>query len=168
MTQQRLSPPNVTDYILDLLPPAEKKMAEQLTQQDPLYRQAVEAERQIGLLVKETLQALPMPTPAQLQRLMPPAPVKTGRSWAWFDPFKLWLKPVLVLGLLLVMFMGTFNLNGTAPATAVAATATTQPTLTTTLPASPTVALAPHVAVSLTPLPPAATPIAQLAPRPKK
>lgn len=165
MTQQRLSPPNVTDYILDLLPPAEKKAAEQLAQQDPLYRQAVEAERQIVSLVKETLQALPVPPASQLQRLMPPVPVKTTRPVAWFDPWKLWLKPVLVLGLLLVLFMGTFNLNGTAPATAVAATATTQPTLTTTLPAAPTAALSPYLAVSLTPMPPA-TPIAQLAPRP--
>ncbi|MCB0036412.1 MAG: zf-HC2 domain-containing protein, partial [Anaerolineales bacterium] len=93
--------PQLTDYVLGLLSYDEKKALEQHAALCDVCRQALERERLIAQTVRETLTAVPLPSPARLQQLMPQPPQKTkswwAKQWPTIHPLVPALKPMAVL-----------------------------------------------------------------------
>jgi anti-sigma factor RsiW len=56
MIETNKAPNLLTEYVLDLLPPAEKQRLAQQIGADPALQAQVQQERQVGQLVKQTVQ----------------------------------------------------------------------------------------------------------------
>lgn len=162
--------PQLTDYVLGLLSYDEKKALEQHAALCDVCRQALERERLLVQTVRETLTAVPLPSSAQLQQLMPQPPQKAkswwGKRWQTINPLVPVLKPMAILAMVIMLFWGSLGLGSgsyAAVAATMTATSTTAPTATITqneAEARPTVRPEQILAT------PEATPIAQLAPNP--
>lgn len=157
----------ISDYVLGLLPAAERRQVEQHAANCPACRQQLVAEREISRRVRHTLAALPAPSSARLTRRMPAPP--SARAPLFFQAG--WYKAWVTVGLLLVIFAGALQLRPdnargghiwSEPAPYMLATATEQPTATVTVTATVTatqVAGAPETLSTPTAAP---TPIAAL------
>ncbi|MDT8307172.1 MAG: hypothetical protein RRC07_14670, partial [Anaerolineae bacterium] len=119
----------LSDYALSFLPAAERDDVAAHLVACPTCRGRVQDERKLAQRVRHTIAATAVPPRARLQALMP-APPRRRRA----VPLAL-LRPVAVLGLLLMLFAGSLQLQlpvtgqslPTASATALAATATQIP-----------------------------------------
>jgi predicted anti-sigma-YlaC factor YlaD len=119
----------LSDYVLGIVSVSEKeRVAKHLAGCDDC-RAVVRNERALAQEVRQTMAALPMLPSARLRALMPAPPRRLSLQTA------LW-RPAAVVALLAVLFLGSLLINQaggayslpTAPATAVAATATQVPT----------------------------------------
>lgn len=156
----------ISDYVLGLLPVAERRLVERHAADCTACRQQLVAERELSQRVRHTLAALPTPSPARLARRQPPPP--PARVPLFFQAG--WYKAWVTVGVLLAIFAGTLYLRpNTAanapvwadPAPYALATATEQPTATTTVTATATQVAGSAEIPSATPTA-AATPIAAL------
>jgi len=128
--------PLLSDYVLDLLPGGERRRVEEHAATCAACRHALQKERQVGSLVRATLQGAAEPEHGRLVRLMPALPRQTGHP-----AFGLGLgqqRQLALVGLLLVLIVGTLGLRygegrpGWQPPlpTSIAATATNSATAT--------------------------------------
>ena len=122
-------PETLSDYALALLTAAlQQEVAGHLATCNACCER-VRAERALSRQVRDTVMALPLPPPARLQALMPNPPQPRLRS-----RFAV-LRPLAALGVLLILFLGSLQLQQpasgpsypTASTTALAATATQVP-----------------------------------------
>ena len=81
MIETNKVPHLLTEYVLDLLPPAEKQRLAQQIGADPALQAQVQQERQVGQLVKQTVQQAGQADNAQLARLMPAVPRQKRPFW---------------------------------------------------------------------------------------
>ncbi len=169
--------PLLSDYVLDLLPSGKRRQVERHAAECAACRTALQTERQLGSLVRTSLQAATEPGNGRLAHLMPAIPRQPARA--------IWLgrqRQLALVGLLLMLLLGSLGLrygqgrHGWQPPlpTSVAATATNSATATlaqtmtstrvvetavSTSYASPTAPPTTHSAISPTPIP-LPTPIA--------
>jgi hypothetical protein len=100
MTHQEIHE-QLSDYILGLLTPGQENEMAQHLAGCAACRQRAHDEREIGTIVRETLQAATRPDPMQLRQLMPPVPQKK-RSGGIAANWKSRLAPALVLLVIIV------------------------------------------------------------------
>ncbi len=133
----------ISDYVLGLLPATERRLVEQHAADCGICRQRLAVERELGQRVRQTLAALPTPSPARLARRQPIPP--SAGTPLFFQAG--WYKAWVTVGLLLAIFAGTLYLRPannashevwSGPAPYVLATATEQPTATITVTATAT------------------------------
>lgn len=133
----------IPDYLLGLLPPHENRQVENHIHTCSVCRSALAEERQIGQAVRQTLAIVSRPDPGQLARLRPAPPQKSRFRPAAFFPNGQRLAAAALL--ILMIIAGAWNLypGGKRPVntnqqvvTAIAVTATREPT-STTAPATP-------------------------------
>ncbi len=126
----------ISDYILDLLSPVERKRVEEDAAKSTAYQTKLQQEREIEQLIRATLQQTPMPDRARLQQLMPPIP-QQKRPFPFFH--NRWQKQLLAVAVLAIFFIGSFSLyqsqqnpiyNSSPTLTAATATFTNEPTVT--------------------------------------
>ena len=100
MTHQEIHE-QLSDYILGLLTPGQENEMAQHLAGCAACRQRAHDEREIGTIVRETLQAATRPDPMQLRQLMPPVPQKK-RSGGIAANWTSRLAPALVLLVIIV------------------------------------------------------------------
>ena len=146
-----------SDYVLGLLSDDEKNHFEHHLSGCPSCRAALEKDRQVGRLVKQTVHAQGHLSPARARSLMPQVPVqKTGFDLPLWRTG--WVQPMTLVGIILALVVSFFNMGTNGSPAAVAATATMTQTV-----AVQTVDVV--IVESELPLPtatPSPTPIAQL------
>lgn len=104
----------ITDYVLDLLPTKEKQGVARHIAGCEACRRAVQQEREVGRLVRDTFNAVTKPDYDQLQSLMPPIPARRSSFPALLisriGPYRQWVAHLqwAVACLLLVAMMGAF------------------------------------------------------------
>jgi hypothetical protein len=151
----------ISDYVLDLLPAEERQLVEFHAAGCVACRQAIQRERQVGQVVRETLLRLPRPASGRLNGLRPAYPRPR--------PFFTAPRQLAALALMVCLLLGTVGLNQannesnwslqspTALVVTETATATTAPTSTemmtersepATIPANPVATVAYHGAPS--------------------
>lgn len=154
------------EYVLDLLPAAEKQQLARQIGHDPMLLKQVQQERQVGQLVKNTLQQVSTVESNRLAQLMPAIPARKRPFWQSFAP-----RQLAMAAMLLVLLLGGwqwFNSEQsalwTSPPTSVAVTATMThtpaATETQTVPTETAVANQAEPNTVLTPAPPPPTPVA--------
>lgn len=155
------------EYVLDLLPPAEKQRLAQQIGHDPALMKQVQQERQVGQFVKNTLQQASAVENGRLAQLMPSIPKGKRPFWPSFAP-----RQLAMVAMLFVLLLGGwqwFNSGQSAlwtspTAIAVTATMTHTPaaTETQTVPTETAVAnqTEPNPDIVITPAPPPPTPVA--------
>ncbi|HFE66698.1 MAG TPA: hypothetical protein ENJ93_05495 [Chloroflexi bacterium] len=123
------------DYVLDLLSPTEQAAVEQEAAQDKALRQALRQEREIGHLVRTTLQETTAPAYGRIPQLMPAIPRQRPHPWRTLT----WQRSVAALAMVLLLFLGSVGLyqsrqaaitNATPTLMAATATLTQEPTAT--------------------------------------
>lgn len=118
------------DYVLDLLPPAEKEGVTRQIGGDPALLAAVQRERQVGQLVKQTLQHAAAADNGRLVQLMPAIPARKRAFWSKWVSRQLGQQLAAVAMLLVLLLGGWQWFNGDnapvweAPPTILAVTAT--------------------------------------------
>lgn len=133
----------VPDYVLDLLPSAERQQVERHIVACAACRQAVRQERVFNQVVRSTLQTATQPPAGHLRRLMPAVPGRravSGRRSYFFLNLAGWQKQLAFLCLFTAMLLGSLSLHlsesqrlWSAPSPtflAVTATTTREPTVT--------------------------------------
>lgn len=100
MTHQEIHE-RLPDYVLGLLTPLQTTEVTQHLAGCARCRQMVHGQREIGNLVRETINAATRPDPAQLRQLMPPVPQKRSRNGIAAN-WTTRLAPALVLLLVIV------------------------------------------------------------------
>jgi anti-sigma factor RsiW len=100
MTHQEISE-QLSDYVLGLLTPGQADEMAQHLAGCATCRQRVYGEREVGLIVRETLHAATRPDSAQLHQLMPPIPQKK-RPGEISANWTVRLAPALVLLVIIV------------------------------------------------------------------
>lgn len=96
----------LSDYVLDLLPAAERKLVERhLAECDACLRR-VREERAMARAIRTTLRDTDVPSGSRLAELMP-APPADRRKLVW----KGFWRPALALSLLFIIFLGTVQLQ---------------------------------------------------------
>ena len=158
-------------YVLELLSPAEKRRVEQQIKANPSLLAQVQQERQVGQLVKQTLQQTGQIENGRLSQLMPAIPKQKRPFWAAVAPRQLAMAAA-TMSLLFVLLLGGwqwFNHNQPSlwpaqPTTvAVTATMTHTPAATETQTAPTETAVAqqdePNIVMTPAPLP---TPVAAI------
>jgi anti-sigma factor RsiW len=158
--------PLLSDYVLDLLPGGERRQVEQHAAECADCRQALQIERQVGGLVRATLQATTEPGYGRLAQLRPAIP---HRHPAQPDFWRQRQRQLALVGLLLFLLTGALGLRyGNAPQgwqpplpTHVAITATTTNEATATLAEVLTSTRLVETAVSTTTASPSASPTVQ-------
>jgi anti-sigma factor RsiW len=174
----------IPDYVLNLLPKMERQTVEQHTAVCGHCQTALQAEREMGQMVRLTLQTATQPANGRLAQLMPPIPKHKQR---WSLMMMGWQRQLAVVTMLVVILMGSFgvwngrsqNIWGVPSPTTLAATATTDATatiaqqttqagetlaaegLTVTAVAAPSIQTTAQASIISTP-PPPPTPIAAL------
>ncbi len=177
----------IPDYVLNLLPKMERQTVEQHTAVCGHCQTALQAEREMGQMVRLTLQTATQPANGRLAQLMPPIPQQKQR---WSLMMMGWQRQLAVVTMLVVILMGSFgvwngrsqNIWGVPSPTSLAATVTsttdatatiaqqqttqaeetlTAEGLTTTAVASPSMKATAQASIISTP-PPPPTPIAAL------
>ena len=146
-----------TDYILGLLSSQAKQTFEAHLKQCPECQQEIAFDRRLLAATRETLQTH-VPSPAHLQALRPPIPVRKSHS-AFLPTLKV-LQPVMAAVVIFLIAVGSFSMISTS-------TPVIASTSTATLTQAPT-AVATHQNQAIHPsaTPPPPTPIAQLVPEP--
>ncbi|NKQ34583.1 MAG: hypothetical protein HF973_03105 [Chloroflexi bacterium] len=123
------------EYVLDLLPPEERAGLERAAARDETLRLALRQEREVGRLVRATLQETTAPAYGRIPQLMPAVPRQRPYPW----PSLTWQRSVAALALVLVLFLGSAGLyqsrqagmtNATPTLMAATATLTQEPTAT--------------------------------------
>lgn len=123
------------EYVLDLLTVEERTAVEREAARNETLRQALHREREVGRLVRHTLQETTAPAYGRLPQLMPAVPDRQRYFW----PRPSWQRAAAALALVLVLFVGAFSLYQSQQAaitpaaptlTAVTATFTHEPTAT--------------------------------------
>lgn len=94
------------DYVLNLLPKMERRAIEQHTTVCVNCQQALQAEREIGQMVRLTLQTATHPANGRLAQLMPAIPTQKRRSSSMVMG---WQRPLALVGLLVVILFGTLG-----------------------------------------------------------
>ena len=166
----------ITEYVLDLLSPPERKQVEENAAQNKAYQKMLQRERQVGQLVRTTLQQSTTPDAKRLRELMPAIP-QQKRPFNFFMVG--WQKQFVAIAVLAVFFLSSFSIyqsqqspiyDGTPTLMAATATFTNEPTATTAqeqeeeeLVTSTAVAIQPQPEKVATPAP-SGTPIAALPP----
>lgn len=124
------------DYVLNLLPKIEREAVEQHTANCGQCQKALRAERQVGQMVRITLQTASQPANGRLAQFMPPAPAQKQQ---WSFSIVSWQHQLAVVALLVALFMGSFGVwnshniwSGSTP-TKLAATATSTKNATATI-----------------------------------
>lgn len=153
----------LSDYALALLPAAEQQQVASHLVTCAACRDWVRDERTLAQHVRHTIAAAPLPPPARIQSLMPGPPQRRVRAQI---PL---LRPVAALGVLVILFLGSLQLQlpaagqslPTASATTLSATATQVPGTKLTATAAQE-----HAALDAVPLPIAALAPAITPPRP--
>lgn len=97
------------DYTLNLLPRMERQAVERHTAVCPQCRHALQSEREIGQMVRLTLQTATQPANGRLRQIMPPVPARKQRGAAWSGR---WQRQLALVGLLVMIVLGGFGLNG--------------------------------------------------------
>ena len=153
------------EYVLDLLPPAEKQQLAQDIGYDSALLKQVQQERQVGQLVKSTLQQASAVENGRLAQLMPAIPKQKRPFWNSFAP-----RQLAMVAMLFVLLLGGwqwFNSEQSAlwsspTAVAVTATMTHTPTATETqmVPTETAVANQTKPNIVITPERPPPTPVA--------
>lgn len=100
----------IADYVLDLLPAEKRHLVENHVAACPACRQAIQRERQVGQVVRETLIQLPRPSAARLSQLRPVA----ARSRPFFLTAQ---RSLAALTLMVLVVLGTLGLNRSHQAT---------------------------------------------------
>ncbi|NHZ72346.1 MAG: hypothetical protein GWP17_04590 [Aquificales bacterium] len=131
------------DYVLNLLPKMERQSVEQHTAVCSQCQYALKSEREIGQMVRLTLQTATQPAHGRLAQLMPPIP---AQKQGWPVLMMGWQRQLAVVGLLVAILFGSFGVwNGrshniwgvpspaTLAATTLATTATSTQDATATL-----------------------------------
>ena len=168
MIETNKQPNLLQEYVLDLLPPAEKQHLTRQLGSDAALRAQVQQERQVEHLVKSSLHQASAIENGRLVQLMPAIPRKKRPFWASFAP-----RQLAMAAMLFVLLLGGWQWFSSdqsplwhSPPTSVAVTATTThtPAATETQVAPTETAVAHHkepyeTAVSITPAPPP-TPVA--------
>lgn len=124
----------LSDYVLDLLSPAERQRIDRHLARCARCRRELKQERSITQEVRQTLHVATRPSQPQLTKLMPPTPLVQRRKR--FEPM---LRPALAFSVVLVLFAmclqiykpSTRSIAPAHTATVIAATATYTPTSTT-------------------------------------
>jgi anti-sigma factor RsiW len=126
------------DYVLNLLPKMERQAVEQHTAVCGNCQQALRAEREMGQMVRLTLQTATHPANGRLTQLMPTIPQHRKLSSSMVMG---WQRPLALVGLLVVILFGSFgawngrshNIWGVPSPTSLATTATSTRDVTATL-----------------------------------
>jgi anti-sigma factor RsiW len=121
----------LSDYVLDLLAPEDRRRVASHVQRCEECREALRRERQLIHEVRDSLHVATRPAALRLGQLMP-APTAIGRR----TRFEAMMRPALALSILLVLFLGSlqlyrpgsFGASTVATPTTLAATATVTPT----------------------------------------
>ncbi len=163
----------ISDYVLDLLSPADRKQVEENAARSPAYKARLQRERHVEQLVHTTLHETTMPESGRLRQLMPEIP-QQKRPFSFFSTG--WAQQVIAVAALAIFILGGFSVyqsqqnpiyNSTPTLTAATATFTNEPTATTDdgemAATSTAVAIQPAQQSDITPAP-VATPIAALPP----
>lgn len=133
----------VPDYVLDLLPSAERQQVERHIVVCADCRQAIRQERAFSQAVRSTLQTATQPPAGRLPRLMPAVPGRravSGRRSRFFFNLTSWQKQLAFLCLFTAVLLGSLGLHLSQPQRlwsapsptflAVTATTTQEPTVT--------------------------------------
>ena len=166
MIETNNTPNLLQEYVLDLLPPAEKQQVAQHIGADPLLQAQVKRERQVSQLVKQTLHQASQIENGRLAQLMPPIPERKRPLWFSFAP-----RQLAMVAMLFVLLLGGWQwFNSDQPAmwsstptiVAVTATMTHTPAATETQigPTETAVASQNNPTIVITPAPAPPTPIA--------
>lgn len=100
--------PSISDYVLDLLPGTERRRVELHAAECATCRQALNSERQLGDLVRRTVQAATETGYGRLPQLMPAIPShRPAKASHWQPP----QRQLALAGLLLLLLIGTFGLR---------------------------------------------------------
>ncbi|MBK8900960.1 MAG: hypothetical protein IPM53_07250 [Anaerolineaceae bacterium] len=172
MIETNKAPNLLTEYVLDLLPPTEKQRLAQQIGADPALQAQVRQERQVGQLVKQTVQQAGIIDNARLTQQMPAIP-RQKRPF-WHNPAaQQAMRQVAMATMMFILLLGgwqwfngsqTAVLSQTPTAIAVTATMTHTPTATQTQQAPTETAVAreltPDMIYTPAPLP---TPVAAVA-----
>lgn len=153
------------EYVLDLLPPAEKQQMAQEIGADPALLAQVQQERQVGQLVRQTIQANTAVENGRLARLMPAIPRQKRPFWHSFAP-----RQLAMAAMMFILLLGGWQwfsndqagIWSSPTVVAVTATMTHTPTATQTQTAPTETAVANQAKTNLvvTPAPPPPTPVA--------
>ena len=165
----------ISDYVLDLLSPADRKQVEEHAAHNPAYKAMLQRERQVEQMVRTTLHETTTPDATRLHQLMPAIP-QAKRPFAFFSSG--WAQQMVAVAALAIFILGGFSVyqsqqnpvyDSTPTLTAATATFTNEPTATTDdgdeemAATSTAVAIHPAQQSDITPSP-VATPIAALPP----
>ncbi len=140
MIETNQAPNLLQEYVLDLLPPAEKQRLAQQIGADPVLQARVQQERQVGQLVKQTVQQAGLADNARLARLMPAVPRQQRPFWP-IPTVQQTMRQVAMVVMMFMLLLGgwqwfnggqTAVLSQTPTAIAVTATMTHTPTATQT------------------------------------
>ena len=130
MIETRKSTNLLQEYVLDLLPAAEKEQLTRQMSQDPDLLAAVQQERQVGQLVRQTLQKATAVDNGRLVQLMPAIPQRRRLTRPGFAPRQLG-RQLAAVAMLLVLLLGGWQWFNSgqpslwpSPPTMVAVTAT--------------------------------------------
>jgi anti-sigma factor RsiW len=166
MIETNNTPNLLQEYVLDLLPLAEKQQMAQRIGADPMLLSKVKQERQVGQQVKQTLQQAGHIKNGRLAQLMPAIPKQKRPFGPSFVP-----RQLAMVAMLLVLLLGGWQWfsndhaaiwTSTPTTVAVTATMTHTPTATETQigPMETAVANQNKLNAAITPAPPPPTPIA--------
>ncbi|MFO7682316.1 MAG: zf-HC2 domain-containing protein [Chloroflexota bacterium] len=127
----------IPDYVLNLLPKAERQAVEQHTAVCSHCHKTLQAERDLGQMVRLTLQTATQPANGRLTQLMPAIPSHKQRRPGLVMG---WQRQLAVVGLLMMVLLGSLGMwNGRshtiwgAPSPTLAVTATSTQDATATL-----------------------------------
>lgn len=99
--------PLLSDYVLDLLPGGQRRQVELHAAECAACRQALQAERQLGAVVRASLQAATEPGYGRLARLMPAIP-KPAAPPVYHRARQ---RQLALVGLLLLLLLGSLGLR---------------------------------------------------------
>lgn len=130
MIETRKNTNLLQEYVLDLLPTAEKEQLTHQISQDPKLLAAAQQERQVGQLVKQTLQKATAVDNGRLVQLMPAIPRHKRLVWPGV-PLRQTGRQLAAVAMLLVLLLGSWQWFNSgqpslwpSPPTMVAVTAT--------------------------------------------
>jgi hypothetical protein len=101
MIETNNTPNLLQSYVLDLIPPAEKQQMSQRIGADPMLLEQVSQERQVGQLVKQTLQQAGQIENGRLAHLRPAIPERKRPLWPSFAP-----RQLAMVAMLFVLLLG--------------------------------------------------------------
>ncbi len=98
----------IPDYVLNLLPRPERQAVEQHTAVCPHCQKALQAEREMGQMVRLTLHTATQPANGRLSHLMPPLPTRQKRP----SPTMIrgWQRQLALVGVLVMILFGSMGL----------------------------------------------------------